>query len=202
MWAYGHNVNLLAANANWLLVNTTGCGIYAGRAGALKVYVSDISTTKVLVARVPINLPSDNETPTIRPDEEIKEYPKMNDHAVVNSGIKSLYDVRQIQMDLDGLLVEFLDFSNRSTFNGTVCRGDFCCKYDIEISNNTGSKVSDGVGIHFVQLLQKMSHSIPISVNDLFSLFSRCISMRYLCLMTTINSIDPNICLQNKVIAV
>lgn len=145
MWAYGHNVNLLASNANWLLVNTTGSGIYHGRAGALKVYVSGISTSKVLVARVPINLPAENEVPFIKPDEEIKEYPKMNDHVNINRGIKPLFDNRQIQMDLSRLLVEFLDFSSQSTFNGSVCHWNFCCKYDIKISINTASTVKNGV---------------------------------------------------------
>lgn len=146
MWSYGHNVNLIAANANWLFVNTTGSGIYHGRAGALKVYVSsEVSTTKVLIARVPINLPSENETPVVKPDEEVKEYPKTNGLAIVDSAFKPLYDGRQIQMDLDELLVEFLNFSNRSALNGAVCKYDFCCNYDIKISNNTGSKVNDGV---------------------------------------------------------
>lgn len=149
MWAYGHNVNLLASNANWLVLNTTGSGIYHGRAGALKVYVSGISTSKVLVARVPINLPTEDgeETPVIRPDEEIKEYPKMNDHVNVNRGIKPLFDKRQIQMDLDRLQVEFLDFSSQSTFNGSLCQWNFCCKYDIKISINTASNVNNGVCI-------------------------------------------------------
>lgn len=48
-------VNLLVAIENWKGENTTGCGTYAGRAGAQKVFISQVSTSNIQIARLPIN---------------------------------------------------------------------------------------------------------------------------------------------------
>lgn len=144
MWSHGHNVNLLGANANWLLGNTTGSGIYGGRAGALKVFVSEISTSKVLVAKVPIELPSENKIPIIRADEDIRVF---STNVIEDRRVKPFYDEKLVQMDMDLHTVKFMDFSKRTTFDGTVCNNGFCCNYDIKIANNSGSKVNRAVCI-------------------------------------------------------
>lgn len=145
MWAYANNVNLLASNVNAFRINTTGSGIYHGRAGALKLFTSEISTTKVLVAKVPIDLPAENETPIYRSDEEIKEYPSKE--VIQNAPPKniSFFDTMNIKKVMDSYTVHFLDFSKQSTFAGKVCNKTFCCNYEVEISNNTESTVKYGV---------------------------------------------------------
>lgn len=135
-WAYAHNVNLLAANANWQIVNTTGSGIYAGRLGAQKVYFSEIPRSQVLVARLPINLPSENEIVHIKPDKDIKVFPKIDDR-LIDEFYKPFYDDLLIQEKMHLLTVEFLDFSLQTNFSGVVCQDDFCCNYDIEVSKNS-----------------------------------------------------------------
>lgn len=147
MGAYGHNVNLLAANANWQTQNCTGSGIYAGRAGALKLFVSRKPTSKVLIAKVPINLPSENEIPNIKSGEVIKEYPE---DVIENKGVKPLYDENLAQDQMELFTIRFLDFSHYTNFSGTVCANDFCCNYHIRIGINTNSKVKYGVCILYV----------------------------------------------------
>ncbi|CAH0713806.1 unnamed protein product, partial [Brenthis ino] len=52
-YAYVMNVNFLGAGANNVRVGNGGSGIYSGKAGALVSIMPGISTTKLLVSRVP-----------------------------------------------------------------------------------------------------------------------------------------------------
>lgn len=196
-WAYAHNVNLVAANANWQAVNTTGSGIYAGRLGAQKVFFSEIPTSKVLVARLPINLPSEDETPYIKPDEEIKEYPKYVQRLTQDDNFKPVFykNVRQDNMDL--AKVRFLDFIASTNFSGTVCMGDFCCSYNIEISKNNGPNVDNGVSFHFFPCyFATNSKKKKFNNNNLY--FSHHIRMGLHCSMIFINLVNRNSCARNK----
>lgn len=139
MWSYGNNVNLLASNANWPEQNITGSGIYAGRRGALKVFVSEMHASKVLVAKVPIELPSENEIVNPKADEDIKEFPK--------NTTKQSIDFEILPEHLNLFTVEFLNFSKHNSFNGSVCKDDFCCNYDIVIRNSTNEIAESGVSI-------------------------------------------------------
>lgn len=55
MWANANIVNLLVAIENWKGENTMGCGTYADRAGAQKVFISQVLTSNIQIARLPIN---------------------------------------------------------------------------------------------------------------------------------------------------
>ncbi|XP_045771210.1 vanin-like protein 2 isoform X2 [Maniola jurtina] len=52
-YAFSMNVNFLGAGANNVRVGSAGSGIYSGKAGALVSIIPGVSTTKLLVARVP-----------------------------------------------------------------------------------------------------------------------------------------------------
>lgn len=147
MWAYAHNVNFLAANANWHDYQSTGTGIYAGRLGALRTFVdSQVEQSKVLVARVPIRLPTDDDDFT---DLETQSNPNTNDllkshtfklrndiTARVRSDVKPEYDKYVLQQDMKPFAIEFLDFSERANHSGTVCKDGLCCHYEVDIKDN------------------------------------------------------------------
>lgn len=137
-WAYANNVNLLAANSNSQQYNASGSGIYAGRLGALNMFVSpEKPVTKVLVAKVPTQLPPDDYVPQ-RHTRGLDADPQQQDREDLNEdeGVEPLYDKTISQEDMRSYEVEFLDFTERLRHNGTVCKGKICCHYDIDISDN------------------------------------------------------------------
>lgn len=142
-WAYANNVNLLAANANSQRYNASGSGIYAGRLGALKVFSSPTKAiTKVLVAKVPTQLPPDDYTVTEGVPQNVQRYSieSMQQQNEIdfneNESVQHLYDKTIGQEDMKLYAVEFLDFAERLRHNGTICDGKICCDYDIDISDN------------------------------------------------------------------
>lgn len=154
MWAYAHNVNFLTANANWHEYQSTGTGIYAGRLGALATFVdSQVPQSKILVAKVPMHLPSDDFT-----DFELHSHPEFDDVSGSNafklrnditararSHAKPAYDKYLLQQDMKSFAIEFLDFSERANHSGTVCKNGLCCHYEIDIRDN-GAQDDDLVG--------------------------------------------------------
>lgn len=131
----------MAANANTKMIianapnPTSGSGIYAGRSTALDVFYSSIPTTKILIADVPIDLPSQS---TRKDDENnifVEKAAQMED---LPNGINvdKKYDENISQQVMSSFSIEFLDFSKGLSHNGTVCNGDFCCEFDIDVIDN------------------------------------------------------------------
>lgn len=112
--------------------------------GALKSFVSsDIQTSKILLAKVPIRLPSDDFKIDV-----IEKLPKQKTDGTAmknmkNESIKPEYDKNQLQQDLRLFGIEFLDFSNRMNHSGTVCKDGLCCHYDIDVSKNDDASNED-----------------------------------------------------------
>ncbi|XP_031622311.1 vanin-like protein 1 [Contarinia nasturtii] len=119
-WAYANDVNLLAANVNSPEWSVTGSGIYSGRSGALKVFVSEAPTTKVLIAKVPVNMPADYRTLSIVNQQ--------------NSESHSQLDLKE--EDLSEFTMEFLNLTENHSPSGAVCTKDICCNYTVEASDN------------------------------------------------------------------
>lgn len=140
----------MAANINWPERHCTGSGIYAGRLGALEVFVSQTPMTKVLVAKVPAdpqsssieNNPSESfpiiENPisiqktlpsyeTIEIDANPNEIDKLSE-----IGIDNYF----LQDNMTVFAIEFLDFSKQLHHNGKICQNDTCCHYDIAVNRN------------------------------------------------------------------
>lgn len=150
-WSYANNVNLLAANANTgVFLHNSGSGIYAGRLAALDIFVSKTSKTKILIANIPINLPllpTENVVNEIDFAREIK--------FEVDRNTNEKYDHQVFQENMTLFTIEFFDFSKRLNYNGTICNGDFCCNYDIDVIDS-GSQ--DGKVIDDIQSPNRVSH--------------------------------------------
>lgn len=165
-WAYANNVNLLAANANanvGSFAHYSGSGIYTGRLAALDIFVTKTATTKVLIANVPISSPSLSIDDDVEEFELAKEEMKFAKDATtmekLPSGFEMIenanetYDRQVIQENLTLYTIEFLDFSKRLSYNDTICSGDLCCHYDIDVDDNgpQNGKVNDDIKTHFTQ---------------------------------------------------
>lgn len=142
-------MNLLAANINWPSLHCSGSGIYAGRLGALKTFVSQTPTTKVLIAKVPTILPYDispasnlprfhlieNATSTENKPKYETFVSETNSNATGIVDKTKFYDEKLGQEDMNAFEVQFLDLSRLSIHNGTVCNGTVCCHFDIEVTD-------------------------------------------------------------------
>lgn len=140
------------------VLRCSGSGIYSGRSGALKVFVSETPKTEILISKVPVNLPSDglpkfvsipkniNEThetsSTSEPkDDQHENYfekitTKIFGHSKRNSTEELLGAMNLGQDDLEQFSVKFLNFTTNSSQIGTVCSNYICCNYHIEVEDN------------------------------------------------------------------
>lgn len=130
-WAYATNANLLAANINWPSLRCSGSGIYAGCSGALEVFVSEKSTTKVLIAKLPAD-----------PQFHLRNDKTQSNPAFTGNQIENEIepefelDKHFAQDNMAVFAIEFLDFSNNLYHDGAVCQDGICCHYDIVINRN------------------------------------------------------------------
>lgn len=143
-WAYANNVNLLAANSNWQFTQSTGSGIYAGRLGALKSFVnSEILKSKILVAKIPTQLPSVQ----LNADESPKDNAMLSRPtkvtAMKNDSDEPIYDKNHLHEDLTKFRIEFLNFSMQINHSGTVCKDGLCCHYDIGVRDSIDTMHDD-----------------------------------------------------------
>lgn len=162
-WAYANNVNLLAANVNWPSIKCSGSGIYAGRSGALKLFVSESPKTKILIAKIPCELPtvehqlsksqsvsykigmtSENQRlthSTFNLDNESNDDDDIAGTFVdyVKNGDPEKIAPSEIilsQDDLSEFSVRFLNFSENPNQYGMVCNNAICCNYTIQVNDN------------------------------------------------------------------
>lgn len=68
-WAFRHDVNFLAAGSNNANVGSSGTGIYAGRAGAVKRVISSSPKSRLLVSKI------DKLPPLVLPNGEAVDFP-------------------------------------------------------------------------------------------------------------------------------
>ena len=150
---------MLISNAYW---PSTGSGIYAGRNGALDVFFSATSATKILIADVPIDLPSI----TTQNDIEKSVFAKnaAPSEFGVDKTVKERYNSGISQEDMNLFTINFLDFSYHLSHNGTVCNGDFCCNYDIVVVDNGSldGKVKNGTRTQSYTLPVKSFNTVAI----------------------------------------
>lgn len=119
--------------------------------GALESFVSQSPTTKILIAKVPTILPdesSSNSSPELElvdsniPTEKLPKYETFeldNEISLFDNVFEDpelLYDTKLLQDDMTVFSVKFLDFSTQQSQTGRVCVQDFCCRYDIDVSDN------------------------------------------------------------------
>lgn len=148
----------MAANANLPQFHCSGSGIYAGRLGALSVFVSLTASTKILIANVPIERDSSdtceaalsscgNEPEKLSFIESHHEIGSDGNEAINKVGGSFLEALNRMsedntstnedlyQEDLTKYTVLFLDFSKNKIQNGSVCTSDTCCHYSIEVQD-------------------------------------------------------------------
>nr|XP_017016234.2 vanin-like protein 1 [Drosophila takahashii] len=118
-WAFGNDVNLLAADASQPDGRTTGSGIYAGRGGRLVAEIYEEPTTKLLIAEVPKRehgrlAPSF--TPLFEPQLKTQRF----------TGVATYRDYNVDIFESELLPEDFLEVERQ------LCHGSFCCSFSIE----------------------------------------------------------------------
>lgn len=100
-------------------IRCSGSGIHSGRSGALQMVVSEKAATKILIAKVPVDLPSSKSGEDAKNQIPYLEKSELYSSCLDNSTEST---------------VKFLDFSKRRQ-SGTICNNGFSCSYDIEVSD-------------------------------------------------------------------
>ncbi|EDW37910.1 GL21358 [Drosophila persimilis] len=123
-WAFGNDVNLLAADASHPSGRTTGSGIYAGRSGRLTATINEMPVRLLLKAHVPkrrpglppYQLPAQID-PIFQPLLETPRYTKVATYRDYNVDIFTSVL----------LAADFLNVSQR------LCHGsNFCCDFQVQ----------------------------------------------------------------------
>ncbi|XP_017120507.1 vanin-like protein 1 [Drosophila elegans] len=117
-WAFGNDVNLLAADASAPSGRTTGSGIYAGRGGRLIAEIFEEPTTKLLIAEVP-----KKEHGQLVPSFTPLFTPQLKTARVTGVATYKDYNVDIFESEL--LEENFLSLER------TLCHGSFCCTFAI-----------------------------------------------------------------------
>lgn len=137
-WAYTNDVTLLAANANIPNMKSSGSGIYAGRFGALKTFMSETAASKILIAEVPINRDAENfnADELVTSEIDIKNDNEGNKETNPFLAGSTAYTFDLLQENLSNYSIAFLNFTGNSSQTGSVCNNGMCCNFDIEVSDN------------------------------------------------------------------
>lgn len=126
--AFVHNINLLASGASIPIKATTGTGFYSGRNGAVKAFISDIATTKVLVATMP-KVPG---TPMITKPTDVQHFIPKPENGANRSETLELGSE-----NLENFNIHWLNFVENTTQIGQVCQNGVCCNYKASASVST-----------------------------------------------------------------
>lgn len=129
-------MNLLAANRNCPSEGSSGSGIYAGRFGALRTFISEEARDGILVADVPIDLEHGGNG---------KDEPEdANEFRSENRRIKSTNsELNLMQEDLREFDVEFLKVNaSANRFSKSMWNGNVYCHFTIVIDDQ-GERVGE-----------------------------------------------------------
>lgn len=133
MWAYTHNVVLLAAGGNVPPLSTTGSGIYNGQHGPIHTIISDHYQLKTIIADISINgnnCKNNNEI-----DNEIEKSPHKPN---ILPGLKLL------EQNMIDYQVQFLHFNESTSQIGEIEHNGVRCKYDVSV---TDRQISNAVNL-------------------------------------------------------
>ncbi|XP_050742110.1 vanin-like protein 1 [Drosophila biarmipes] len=125
-WAFGNDVNLLAADASQPGGKTTGSGIYAGRGGRLVAEIFEEPTTKLMISEVP-KRSRGQLAPTFTPVFT----PQLKTQRVTGVATFRDYNVDIFESEL--LPEDFLSLERQ------LCHGSFCCSFAVERKETTAS---------------------------------------------------------------
>jgi hypothetical protein len=145
-WAYGLDVNFLAAGYSHPGVGSAGSGIYAGKEGPLVAIMPSVPTTQMLIAKVwkktSTNLTSASENVRKASSPmEATSYPNTfyNAHGDNNSGILMLRDYLEPYETV--LLTETEFFSAHK-----LCHNELCCDFEVVMHAKNQSQDSSERG--------------------------------------------------------
>lgn len=154
---------MLAANANLPTLKSSGSGIYAGRLGALKAFITETAKTKILIAKVPIDrhLPDFNRNTLDNRANSGADFESDSQNKVAYPYLDRSFDTFDLlQDDLSKYNVKFLNFTESASQAGTVCNNGICCKYNIEITANGMQDQTVGFLFLNVKLEEKLFFSL------------------------------------------
>jgi hypothetical protein len=141
-WAYGLDVNFLAAGYSNPGVGSAGSGIYAGKEGPLVTTMPSVPTTQLLVAKV-VKKTSQKITPVLEKvwnagdPIEVTSYPNILFNVHSDSQILMLRDYLEPYETV--LLTETEFFSAH-----TLCHNELCCHFEVALhANNHGQNSSE-----------------------------------------------------------
>lgn len=117
-WAYGNNVNLLAAGASNPSGGTTGSGIYSGKLGALVSVMAESPQRKLYVANVSQSLDGNVSTNRIKEPRQ---------HLKSRGGIRLMREYR-----MNAFTSELLRPNQSSMVKKQLCHNSFCCQFDLK----------------------------------------------------------------------
>lgn len=137
-WAWGNNVNLLAAGASYPQYGMTGSGIYAGQLGDLvSVMVTEGGERKLYKTKVP------------KKGFKLQDIPPTNrDKPAHNITNLRLLKDPQIE-EYNSLIVNLTEGSNN--MKRTLCSGDLCCEFELTasvIDANIEPKLTYRIGVY------------------------------------------------------
>lgn len=116
-WAYGNDVNLLAANSGEPKVGSTGTGIYAGRDGIITAAVNDDPIRKIYVATVP---------------KKINAKRPYKPFVIPPTGSKSTDKILIIvDNSIQNFTTKIIDSEVNEAQIHNVCSKEFCCKFNV-----------------------------------------------------------------------
>lgn len=107
---------------------TTGSGFYSGHNGAVKAFISDIATTKILVATMP-KIPA---APMMTKPPDVQHFIPNPEIATNRSETLELGSE-----NLDNFNIHWLNFVESATQIGKVCQNGVCCNYNASVSVST-----------------------------------------------------------------
>lgn len=129
MWAYTHDVVLLAAGGNVPRISTTGSGIYNGRRGPIHTVLSDRYQLRTVIADIAIDRDSAE-------NNEIEADVSSELPTTILPGLHILSE------NLTEFNVKFLHFNESTTQTGEVAHKGVRCVYDVSV---TDRQTSDAV---------------------------------------------------------
>lgn len=116
-WAYGNDVNLLAAESGEPKVGCTGTGIYAGKDGIITAAVNDQPLRKVYVATVP---------------KKINGERKYKPVVIPPTGVKSTDEIFIIvDNSIQNFTTKLIDSNVNEAQILNVCSKGFCCNFNL-----------------------------------------------------------------------
>jgi hypothetical protein len=131
-WAYGMDVNLLAAGYSSPRVGSAGSGIYAGKEGPLMTIMPSVPTTQMLVTKV-FKKTSPQITPVSDAGDPIEATTYRNILSDVHSGNSSqIVMLRDYLEPYETLLLTETEFFSAHT----LCHNELCCHFEVAMHGN------------------------------------------------------------------